>query len=153
MYQTFGMVEGAVIGGLVGLCMYPVMIAMAKKKQQTGQATGNPSVRDVHWPGSFDEAIDRAVYLLQQEKAKVIRVDRGQGIVLAGTGANLRSTGSTVHVFVRPHPHGFQVAVQVAPTMSVFDSGFSRAFANRFIEKWMALGPPRGGSGTGQFVV
>jgi hypothetical protein len=149
MYHTAGMVEGAIIGALVGAAMYPVFIVMAKQKQKTGQAMGKPVIRDVFWPGSLDEALERGQFVLRELKATVLNVDRGSGVILAGTGANWRSTGSTVHVYVRPAHGGFQVVVQSAPTMSLYDSGNSKAFTNSFIEKWVALGASTGNRWTG----
>jgi hypothetical protein len=153
MVNTAGAIDGAIIGGLVGAALYPFFIMIAKQKQKTGKAMGKPTIRDIFWPGSLDEALERGQYVLQQQKAKIISVNRATGSILAGTGGNWRSTGSTVQVFVRPQQGGFQVVVQAAPTMSLYDSGFSRSFTNNFVEAWTALGHPRGAGGPGQFVV
>jgi hypothetical protein len=153
MVYTAGVMEGAMIGAVIGMMAYPVLVLVAKQKQKTGQAMGKPTIREVFWPGSQQEALQRGQFVLGELKANIINVDHANGVILAGTGWNFRSYGSTVHVFVRPAQGGFQVVVQTAPTMSLYDTGFSRSFTNDFVAKWQALGPPRAVGGPGQFVV
>lgn len=114
---------------------------------------GKPVSRETLWTGTRDEALERGERILRQQKANVINVDRTGGVILAGMGANFRTTGTTVHFFTQPAPGGFRVVVQAAPTVAWKDMGYSSDFVNRFMQAWMAMGGPRGPFGPGDFVL
>jgi hypothetical protein len=142
MVTQAGMIDGAIIGGVVGAMMYPVFMLYAKRQQKQGKAMGKPSHGQVFWTGSYAEAFQRAINILLQHKAEIVSPDQEKAVILAGTGGNFRSTGSTIHVRFFTVQGGIQVNIEVAPSMSLYDSGFSRSFVKKFVDTWNSLPGP-----------
>ena len=133
------MLQGAIIGGIVGLVMAAIGYMVAASMQKSGRAIGNPYTAHLKWAGEYQKGLEAAKNALAGAGAMVTGEEPATGRIFGKTKASAMTFGMSITIQFHGQTGATNVDITVAHTLQKVDHGKPQLVLAEFERQWFAL--------------
>ncbi len=127
---------------------YAALGAAARRQQRLERGAGAFTSARISFLGTYTQAFQRCLDLLQALNAELLSADPSRGILTAGTPPYGWALGCTVRLSLQTQEGVTFVTVEAAPSVNPLGGAEARRLVRRFLQLWERLPAPTRTAGT-----